>query len=103
MSELIALDSLPETTHAEVFDDNRPRTVRLKLDAGQSVPAHTHPGTNIVLHLVSGHLELTLDDETFDVRPNQLARFSGEREISPHAVEPSTAVLVFAPAGEGEQ
>lgn len=98
MPELTSLDELTETPHAEMFADRRPRTVRLQLDADERVPPHTHPGTNVVLHLLSGHLELTLDDEIYDVRPGQLVRFGGDREISPHAREASTAVVVFAPA-----
>lgn len=97
MAEITTLDELTKTPHAEIFEDHRPRSVRLQLDAGEHVPEHTHPGTNIVLHLVSGHLELSLDDETYEVDPGQLVQFSGEREISPHATEPSTAVVVFAP------
>ncbi|WP_254768662.1 cupin domain-containing protein [Salinilacihabitans rarus] len=100
MPEVTALDGLEEATHAEVFAERRPRTVRLRLDAGDRVPPHTHPGTNVVLHLLSGRLELTLDDETYDLTPGEVARFSGEREISPHAVEDSTALVVFAPAAD---
>lgn len=98
MPEVTALSELTKTPHAEIFDEQRPRTLRLQLDAGERLPEHTHPGTDIVLHLLSGHLELSLDGETHEVRPGQLVQFSGEREIAPHATAPSTAVLVFAPA-----
>lgn len=101
MPEVTALDELDDATHAEVFDERRPRTVRLQLDAGQRVPPHSHPGTDVVLHVLSGELELTLDGETVDLRPGELVRFSGDREISPHAVEPATAVVVFAPTDGG--
>ncbi|MBP1986654.1 cupin domain-containing protein [Halolamina salifodinae] len=100
MPEITAIDDLTDSPHAEVFAERQPRTVRLELDAGDGVPAHTHPGTNIVLHLLSGHLELALDDEAYELTPGEVARFSGEREISPQAVEHSTALLVFAPATE---
>jgi quercetin dioxygenase-like cupin family protein len=101
MPERTALEDLEETPHAEVFETRRPRTVRLKLDADERVPPHTHPDTDVVLHLLSGRLELTLDDETYGLHPGELVRFSGEREVSPRAVEPSTAVVVFAPATDG--
>lgn len=100
MPEITAIDDLTDAPHAEVFDERRPRTVRLELDAGDGVPAHTHPGTNVVLHLLSGRLELALDDEQYELSPGEVARFSGEREISPQAVEHSTALLVFAPTEE---
>lgn len=100
MPEITTLDELTKSPHAEVFEKRRPRTVRLTLDAGEGVPAHSHPGTDIVLHLLSGRLELSLDDETHEVESGQLVRFSGERQVSPHALEPSTAVIVLAPTDE---
>lgn len=100
MAAITALDDLTDTPHAEVFDERQPRTVRLELDAGEGVPAHTHPGTNIVLHLLSGHLEVSLDDDEHELTPGDVAQFSGQREISPHALEHSTALIVFAPATE---
>lgn len=97
MPEHSTISELRETPHAEVFETREPRTVRLELDAGEGVPAHTHPGTNIVLHLLSGELELSLDDERYEVEPGELVRFSGEREVEPRAVEHSIAIIVFAP------
>jgi len=97
MIEQATLADLEETPHAEVFEQRQPRTVRLQLEADQRVPPHTHPGTNVVLHLVLGRLELSLDDEDYELGPGDLIRFSGGREVSPYAVEPSTAVVVFAP------
>lgn len=102
MPERTTLDDLTGTPHAAVFERDRPRTVRLRLDAGERVPPHTHPERDVVVHLVSGRLELSLDGETYDLRPGELVRFDGEREVSPHAVEPSTAVVVLAPAGRPE-
>lgn len=96
--EITTLDDLEDAPHAEVFDEHRPRTVRLELDADQRVPRHTHPGMDVVLHVLSGELELTLDDEVHDLESGQLVRFSGDREVSPYAPEPCTAVVVFAPA-----
>ena len=103
MPKRTTLDELTATPHAEVFEERRPRTVRLDLDTDERVPPHSHPGTNVVLHLVSGRLELSLDDETYDVTPGQLVRCSGEREISPRATEPSVAVVVLAPTDASEE
>ena len=97
MPEITAIDDLTQTPHAEVFTQRDPRAVRLDVDAGDEVPPHTHPGTNVVLHLLDGRLDLSLDDETSELVPGDVARFSGEREISPRAVEASTALVVFAP------
>lgn len=98
MPEVTAITELEETPHAEVFEERAPRTVRLRLDADERVPAHRHPGTNVVLHLLSGHLELTLGEDVYDLEPDDVIRFDGGQDVSPYAVEPSTAVVVFAPA-----
>ncbi|KPN31486.1 cupin domain protein [Halolamina pelagica] len=98
MPEITAVDDLTDTPHAELFERREPRVVRLGLDAGDEVSAHTHPGTNVVFHLLDGRLHLSLDDEIHELAPGDVARFSGEREIFPHAIEASTALIVFAPA-----
>jgi len=97
MPERTTFTELDGHPHAEVFEARRPRTVRLELDAGETVPRHTHEGTNVVLHVVHGRLELVLDDETYDLRAGAVIRFDGDREISPTAVVDTTALAVFAP------
>lgn len=97
MVEITNLADLEQSVHAEVFEGCQPRTVRLQLEADQRVPPHTHPDTNIVIHLVSGRLELTLDDEQYELEANDLIHCSGDQEISPYALEPSTAIVVIAP------
>lgn len=100
MIEVTKLAELEQTPHAEVFDQREPRTVRLQLAADDRVPPHTHPGTNIVLYVVEGVLELTLADDQFELVPNDVIRFSGDQTISPRAIEPSTAIIVFAPQSD---
>lgn len=95
--ELTRLDDLEATPHAEVFAERSPRTVRLSLEAGQSVPPHNHPGYDIVLSMIAGRLSLHLDDETYELEPGHVARFDGSREISPEAMDDSVALVVFAP------
>lgn len=98
MAELTTVDDLEESPHAEVFSERRPRTVRLSLEAGESVPRHQHPDDDIVLYGVEGKLNLHLDEETYEVTPGDAVQFSGEREISPEAVEDAQALVVFAPS-----
>ena len=100
MPKITTLDDLEKTPHAEVFDHGSPRTVRLQLEAGQHIPLHQHPGTTIVLYLLASETELSLDDDTYSLASGDLIRFSGERAISPHAGEDSTAIVVFAPVEE---
>jgi quercetin dioxygenase-like cupin family protein len=96
--EITRLNMLEKTPHAEVFDHNTPRTVRLKIDAEQQMPPHRHPGTDIVLHLITGELDLVLDEEIYALTSGDLIRFSGECEISPRAIEDSVAIVVFSPS-----
>ncbi len=63
MPELGSRDELEATTHAEVVDERAPRTVRLRLEAVERVPAHHHPESNVVLHLLEGAVALTLGDD----------------------------------------
>jgi quercetin dioxygenase-like cupin family protein len=102
MPERTHVDDPTDAPHAELFDARDPRVVRLRLDAGESVPEHRHPDSNVVLHAVDGAIELSLDDETYDLRPGDVVRFDGDTEVSPRAEEPSTALVVFAPKEDGE-
>ncbi|MDG5777252.1 cupin domain-containing protein, partial [Haloarculaceae archaeon H-GB1-1] len=91
-----SLDDLDESTHATVFPDD-PRTVRLSLDAGESVPEHDHPDTDVLFHVLSGSFEVTVGDETYAVETGDLLRFDGARSVSPAAVTDATALVVLAP------
>jgi hypothetical protein len=101
MPERTTLDDLDGSPHAEVFDRGEPRTVRLRLDADERVPAHSHPGTNVIFHLLSGRVDLTLDGEVYDLDAGDLVRFDGDCRISPNALTASTALVVFAPDAGG--
>lgn len=93
------LADLEGEPHANAFPDAEPKTIRLTLTAGESVPAHAHPGRRIVCHLLTGALELTLDGETYALEAGDVARFDGDQDIAPRALEDSTALLVLARAG----
>jgi quercetin dioxygenase-like cupin family protein len=91
-----ALAALEDEPHANVFPESEPKTIRLSLDTGEQIPAHTHPDRDIVLYLVDGAVELQLGDETHDLTAGDIARFEGEQEISQRAVADSTALIVLA-------
>ncbi|WP_336037456.1 cupin domain-containing protein [Halobacterium yunchengense] len=95
--EVTAVDALDETPHAEVFDVRDPRTVRLSLAAGDSVPRHQHPDSMVVLYVLDGELELTLGDDQYDLAAGDAVRFDGAQDVSPHAVADARALVVFAP------
>jgi len=90
------LGDLEAEPHANPFPDTEPKTVRLALDEGDAVPAHSHPGRDIVFHLVEGEIELTLGDETHRVTAGDVARFGGDQDIAPRALADSTALIVLA-------
>ncbi|WP_049986181.1 cupin domain-containing protein [Halobellus rufus] len=96
MATVESLSALEGDPHAAVFPGAEPKTVRLSLDADERIAPHTHPGRDIVFYVVDGAVDLDLDDETHSLDVGDVARFAGEREISPVAREPSTALLVLA-------
>jgi quercetin dioxygenase-like cupin family protein len=93
---VVALDELDGEPHAAVFPGEEPKTVRLTLDAGESVPAHQHPGRTVVCHVLTGELDVRLGDGEVTVTAGDVARFDGGQDISPTATEPSVALLVLA-------
>jgi quercetin dioxygenase-like cupin family protein len=90
------LDNLEAEPHANPFPDTEPKTVRLTLDEGDSVPAHSHPGRDIIFYLIEGEIELTLGDETYQVTAGDVARFDGDQDIAPEALADSTALIILA-------
>ena len=94
-TERATLEELEESPRVRVFD-GEPRTVKLALDAGDRIPPHRHPGRQIVLHLLEGRLSLALGEDDRELEAGELVRFDGTQEISPKALEESTAVLVLA-------
>lgn len=100
MPEVTSLETLEEAPHAEVFEERTPRTVRLQLDADERVPKHRHPESNVIIHVIDGAVDLTLGEEVYDLESGDVVRFDGDQDVSPDAVEDSTALVVFAPKTE---
>ncbi|ELY38371.1 cupin domain-containing protein [Natronorubrum tibetense] len=89
------LEALEETPHAHLFD-GEPQTIRLALADGERIPAHQHPDRELVLHVLEGHLTVSLGNDEYDVREGDVVRFDGAQEISPKAQADTTALLVLA-------
>lgn len=100
MTSVKTLAELEGYPHAVAFPDAEPRTIRLTLDEGESVPAHTHPDREIVCYLIDGELALNIGGDTYELTAGDVARFDGDQEISPTARTASTALLVLAPRPE---
>lgn len=96
MTMIHTLDELNGHPHANVFPDAEPKTIRLTLDEGEEVAPHTHPDRDIVFYLVEGEIELQLGDRTHELTAGDVARFEGDQEIAPRAVQESTALIVLA-------
>ncbi|WP_353633208.1 cupin domain-containing protein (plasmid) [Halobacterium sp. NMX12-1] len=90
------IDELEGEPHANPFPDAEPKTVRLSLGEGESVPAHSHPDRDIVFYLVEGEIELALGDDTHRLTAGDVARFDGDQDIAPKALAASTALIVLA-------
>lgn len=96
--DLVSLDELDGRPHAVLFDDE-PRAIRLTLDAGEAIAPHRHPGRCIVCYLLDGRLTVTLGTDEYELEAGDVVRFDGAQDISPEAIEDSTALLVMADNG----
>ncbi len=85
-----------EGTGRQSLFQGEPRTVLLALAADERVPAHSHPDRAVVFHVLSGEIELTLDDETETLQAGEIARFDGDCDISPYALTASRALVTLA-------
>jgi redox-sensitive bicupin YhaK (pirin superfamily) len=99
MADHVTLADLPGDRHAAAFE--APRTVHLRLDAGERVAPHAHPGHDIAVAALTGRLEVSLgtgDDEEIDrLAAGDALRFDGDRQVSPAAETAATALVVLAP------
>lgn len=90
---LAELDGEP---HANVFPESEPKTIRLRLSEGESVPAHDHPDREIVFLVREGAISVELGEDTHEVTDGEVVRFDGDQQISPTALTDSEALIVLA-------
>lgn len=93
--EHVTLSELTAEPHASVFERD-PKTVRLALDAGESVAEHDHPGKHIVLLVLEGTVDVALDGDAVTLEAGEIVRFDGERRVKPTAVTDAEALVVLA-------
>lgn len=94
------LTSPAEETHELLFEHDTLRTVRLALEAGDSVPAHSHPETIVLFQVLEGRIDLSLDGDVHELSAGEVVQFAGDREIQPTASEAATALVVIAQGSE---
>lgn len=76
--------------------EGEPRTVRLSLAADEHVPPHSHPDRAVVFHVLSGEVDLTLDEEMTSLRAGELVRFDGDCDIAVDAPTAARALVILA-------
>lgn len=96
MVQIESLADLDGTPHASVFPTAEPKTIRLTLGEGERIAPHRHPTREIVLYLLSGQIDLQLDDSMHRITAGDVVHFDGDRNIAPVANEESVALLVLA-------
>ena len=70
-----------------------------RLSSGATLPAHAHAHEQTG-YLVSGHIALTIGDQTHDVRPGDSWCIPGGVEHGAAVLRDSVAVEVFSPVRE---
>lgn len=101
MVTIESIDELDGAPLANVFPADEPKTIRLTLTEEERVEPHSHPDRQIILYLISGELELGLDENSHRVQAGNVVHFDGEHDISLSANTDSTGLLVLARKSEG--
>ncbi|PLX88581.1 MAG: cupin domain-containing protein [Desulfuromonas sp.] len=73
--------------------------VKFRLEATAKLPRHSHPHEQTG-YLVSGRMELTVDERVYQVNPGDSWSISGGEEHSAVALEDAVAIEVFSPVRE---
>ena len=66
------------------------------LDAGSAIPEHSHPHEQTG-YLVSGKIELVMEDKTLEAEPGDSWSIPGDVPHSVNVIEDSVIVEVFSP------
>lgn len=96
------LSELEATPQANVFPGGEPKTVRLALDAGGSVPRHDHPDRRVVFHVLEGEIDLTVGESSHELEVGHVVQFDGARPVSMDAITDGRALVVLARKPETE-
>ena len=93
------VDIAPGVHRRTIASGDKLHQIYVRLDAGSSVPTHTHRHEQIAC-CISGNLKLTIDGVLHDLHPGQAAIIPGD---APHSatVEVDTIVIdTFSPPRE---
>ena len=84
MLSIVSLDLLttPEKPSVQkLSSDNDYQVLTLSFAVEQSMPSHKHPNKKVMVHILTGELELASDTERSIVKRGQVAFFRGMRLI----------------------
>jgi len=57
------------------------RVIHISFEAGQQVPAHKHPNSDVIVQVLAGELEHTMNTTTTLLSEKQIVHFSGDNEV----------------------
>jgi quercetin dioxygenase-like cupin family protein len=81
-----------------VFGANMLQT-EFRLEGGKTLTMHRHPQEQTG-YLVSGHIVLTIDGESYDLSPGDSWSIPGDTDHGARVLEDSIAIEVFSPVRE---
>jgi quercetin dioxygenase-like cupin family protein len=68
---------------------------------GQSIPPHNHEESDLLLHVLSGKFDLTVDDKTTGLNAGDVVHCTGREVFSMNNVkENTTCLVVLVPSPE---
>ena len=100
LTDLAGSTEIPEegTLSRVVFKDDRVRVVLFAFDAGQELTEHT-ASVPAIVQVLSGRLQLTMGEESFDAGPGDWAHMAAGLPHSVLAGEPSVMLLTLLKEG----
>lgn len=93
MIEVESVGSSELDGRTPIFEN--PQAVMLGLQAGESIPEHTHPGQDILFSVLEGSLSLMVGEHSQTLDAGDIARFDGDYGISVTAEEDVRALVVL--------
>ena len=78
-----------------VYQNEKTKLVRKKLNAGQALPTPNHPGEAVLIRVGSGTVYGKQAQEPFTLKSGDLVRFDGDLMVDLEATADQTEFLVF--------
>ena len=98
-SEIDYKDVLEKIQEKTLVYGDRTLMAEFRLEHGADLPRHSHPHEQTG-YLVSGEIELSIGDETHQVKPGDSWCIAGGVEHKATVLEDSVAIEVFSPVRE---